>query len=281
MSEQNAHWPRIATSWHLVGPPLRPSPRDIELFEHNIARCATSSRHPGRDDQGGVQALILGVTPELYQLPWPRGTSVRALDSSIEMISTIWPGPTGSAVLGSWTAAPFAEASQDVIVCDGGFGMLSFPQGQHTLLSEVHRMLAAGGIFSVRLFAPTGLTGSLTDIAADLNAGLIESLDVLKLRLWGAMQQDHVTGVRPRDVVAKIEEMAGGLEHLASNQGWSAKHVGTLRLHRNSNAIYHLIDANEFIRMVEEVSGFECVSVESPDYAFGDCCPVVSLRRRG
>jgi len=271
MTKQLTHWPHIARSWHLVGPPLRPSPEDIDLFERSVSRCAPDARN--------AQALILGVTPELFLLGWPEGAAVRALDSSREMVEAVWPGPKGSAVLGSWTSAPIADVSQDVIVCDGGFGTLSYPQGQRTLLCEIRRMLAPGGIFVVRLFAPPGLTGSLTDIAADLDAGLIASLDALKFRLWGALHKDQATGVRPRDVVAAIEDMAGGLDRLVSRQGWSADHVATLQLHRNSNAVYHLTDANGLIRMAEEF-GFEPLSVASPDSSFGDCCPVVSLRRR-
>jgi SAM-dependent methyltransferase len=271
MTEKLSHWPRIARSWHLVGPPLRPAPEEIELFERGVLRRAA--------DVQNIQALILGVTPELFLLRWPEGAVVRALDASNEMIEALWPGPEGSAVLGSWTAAPIADGSQDVIVCDGGFGMLSYPEGQHALLSEVRRMLAPGGIFIVRLFAPAGLTGSLADIAADLSAGSIASLDALKLRLWGALQKDQATGVRPRDVVATIEDMAGGLDRLVSSQGWSADHVATLQVHRSSNAVYHLIDANGLIRMAHELTGFELLGVESPDTSFGDCCPVVSLGR--
>ncbi len=272
MTDNFAHWPRIATSWSLVGPPLRPSPEDIELFERSVVRLT-------EEPVQRVRALVLGVTPELFLMRWPEGAVVRALDDSREMIEAVWPGPPGSAVLGSWVSAPIEDASQDIIVCDGGFGMLSYPQGQRKLLSEVRRMLAPGGIFSVRLFAPGGLTGSLTDIETDLGAGLIESLDALKLRLWGALQRDPVTGVRPRDVVARIEAMAGGLDRLISGQGWSTEHVATLELHRSSDAVYHLTDAQGLIRMAEELSGFELRSVESPDNAFGDCCPVVSFRR--
>ncbi|MCZ6712041.1 MAG: hypothetical protein O7B25_16880, partial [Gammaproteobacteria bacterium] len=151
--------------------------------------------------------------------------------------------------------------------------------GQHSLLLEIARMLVPGGIFIVRLFAPAGLTGSISDIAADLDGGLIPSLDALKLRLWGALHRDRVTGVRPRDVVAKIDEMAGGLDQLVSRHGWSAEHVASLELHRNSDAVYHLTDASEIIDMAEVLPGFERQSVESADDSIGVCCPVVSLRR--
>jgi hypothetical protein len=275
MSGELAHWPGIARSWHLVGPPLRPSPEEIELFERSIMRCARGVQY--------VQALILGVTPELFLLRWPKAAVVRALDASSEMINAVWQGPKGSAVSGSWTAAPIAEASQHVIACDGGFGVLGHPDGQRALLAEASRMLVPGGTFIVRLFAPMGLTGSLSDIATDLNTGLIVSLDALKLRLWGALQTDLSTGVRPRDVVARIEEMtegmAGGLDHLVSGLGWSSDHVATLALHRRSDAVYHLTDADGLIAMAK-LSGFESLAVESADSPFGNCCPIVSLRRR-
>jgi SAM-dependent methyltransferase len=278
MSGELAHWPGIARSWHLVGPPLRPSPEEIELFERSIMRWAQ-----GAQQTKEIQALILGVTPELFLLRWPEAMVVRALDASSEMINAVWQGPKGSAVSGSWTAAPIADASQHVIVCDGGFGVLSYPHGQRALLAEASRMLAPGGIFIVRLFAPGGLTGSVSEIAADLNAGSIASLDSLKLRLWGALQTDLSIGVRPRDVVARIEDMAeetaGGLDYLVSGLGWSSDHVATLALHRRSDAVYHLTDADGLIAMAE-LSGFEPLAVESANSPFGNCCPVVSLRRR-
>ncbi len=271
MNDEQAHWPKIATRWHLVGPPLRPSKEDIALFERSIGNLENPTE--------GIRGLILGVTPELYQLRWPRGSTVRALDGSLEMIKAIWPGPADSALLGSWTAAPVAGSSQNVILCDGGFGVLSFPHEQRQLLTEVRRMLAPGGIFVVRLFAPAGRTGSIADISADLHAGLIESLDMLKLRLWGALQKTLVDGVKPREVVANIEEMSGGLDRLVVDHGWSAEHVATLELHRDSNSVYHLANAEELVRMTEEVSGFEVVSIESADYSYSDCCPLVTLRR--
>jgi hypothetical protein len=143
----------------------------------------------------------------------------------------------------------------------------------------VQRMLAPEGIFVVRLFAPSGLTGSLAEIASDLTDGSIASLDALKLRLWGALQEDLATGVRPRDVVARIEAFAGGLDRLVSELGWSADHVATLQVHRTSDAVYHLTDADTLARMARESSTLELVSIELPSHSFGHCCPVVTLRR--
>ena len=60
------HWAEIARRWQQVGPPLRPSVQDIAFYTRAIA------------DITAPRALILGVTPELYHLPWPAGANGRA-----------------------------------------------------------------------------------------------------------------------------------------------------------------------------------------------------------
>ena len=138
------------------------------------------------------------------------------------------------------------------------------------------RLLRPGGVFIVRLFSPAGLTGTVDEIGADLGAGRIPSLDALKLRLWGALQTDLETGVRPRDVVAAMERLTGGLDFLTRELGWPEAHVATLELHRESDAVYHLINPEELTDMAAEV-GFALEAVDHPDHQFGACCPVISL----
>ena len=267
------HWSRMAHLWHLVGPPLRPAADDLTVFQNSIDRwCAANTRAP--------RALILGVTPELYRLSWPSGTVPTALDSSRAMIDEVWPGPAATALQGSWTAMPLAASSRDIVVCDGGFGTLAYPRVQADLMRELHRILAPGGIFVVRLFAPTGRTDTVTDVFARLDAGDIASLDSLKLQLWGALHGNAHQGVRPRDVVALILGAVGSYDRLAEAQGWPIEHVRSLNLHRASNAVYHLTEAEEVIRMaIDDPGGFECLEKVEPNYALGACCPIVTLRR--
>lgn len=266
------HWREMAAKWKLVGPPLRPSPADAACFQAAIAQWRSSqSRAP--------RALILGVTPELFFLDWPADTRLTALDNSAEMIAELWPGTSGSAVLGSWTDAPLEAHSQDLILLDGGFGVLSHPEGQHALLGEIRRLLAPGGLFAVRLFAPVGRTGSLEAIGSDLGAGRVASLDALKLRLWGALHRDLQAGVRPRDVVEEIEALAGGNIHrLASAFGWSPEHVNTLELHRQSDATYHLAGVDDLRYMLTTQPGLKLRSVAIPQHEFGESCPVVTVQ---
>lgn len=265
-----AHWNRIARNWHLVGAPLRPGGADIELFRAAVERHAAEL---GRT----LNALILGVTPELATLAWPAGTTLHALDGSAAMIESLWRGERGRALQGSWTAAPFASGGMDAIVCDGGFGVLSFPETQRALLAEVGRMLRPGGVFVLRLFVPGCRSESLEAIAADLHGGRIGSLDVLKFRLWGALQESTATGVCPRDVVARIEEISGGLDVLASRYGFSADHVATLEYHRHSTARYCLSGVEDLAGLLGDLPGMRVAEVGYPDHPYGKRCPVVVI----
>lgn len=255
-----------------MGPPLRPAAPDLALFEQAIAAWQ-------EDGPGAPGALILGVTPELCSgLHWPPGTRLAALDSSVDMIEAVWPGPADLARVGSWTDMPFPQASRDIILCDGGFGLLSIAD-QHRLLREVARVLSPHGMFAVRLFAPMGRTGSLEAIVADLHGRRVASLDQLKLRLWGALQESAAAGVRPRDVVARIHAMSDDGRFLVEQLGWNPEHVDRLHVHSGSTAEYHLTDESGLAEMVDALPELQVHAIAHPDYAYGECCPVVTVRR--
>jgi hypothetical protein len=71
-------WPGVARFWPLLGPPLRPAEEDLALLREAVARYGPGER--------ALRILILGVTPEFVDLPWPAGSRVEALDKTPEMI---------------------------------------------------------------------------------------------------------------------------------------------------------------------------------------------------
>ncbi|MGH7489027.1 MAG: class I SAM-dependent methyltransferase, partial [bacterium] len=161
------HWPDVARQWKQVGPPLRPSPQDIG-FLHGALNAQ------GADTQ--LRALILGVTPELYQLLAPVAHDLIAMDHTQAMIECVWPGARDSVILSDWRKMPLADASQDVVVCDGGLHLLSFPDGQRELVTALRRVVAQGGLCLLRLFIPPPEHESVESVLQDLLDGTVPSL---------------------------------------------------------------------------------------------------------
>lgn len=270
MSDPN-HWPAIAPLWHRVGPPLKPAPEDVALFQAGVDAAARQA--------GTLRALILGVTVELARLRWPEGTELDAVDRSASMIANVWPGAPERAHQASWTDLPFAAGSRDLVLCDGGLAMIDPPGLLGDLAVELARVMAPGARFVTRLYTPGRREDTVEDVLTSMDRGEVPSLNALKLQLWAAMQRDAATGVRPRDVRQILLDHAGSWSAMAKATGWPLDHVAALDAHRDSTAVYHLVDADEVAAVFEGTGAFTRVSVEEPAYALGDCCPVVTFVR--
>src|SRR5947209_65461 len=139
------YWNSLANVWAHLGSPLRPSAEDQRGYSSLI--------FPWMEKFARARIIILGVTPELYELPWPAEHDLIALDHSREMIETVWPGPRESAHEGDWLAMRLPNESRDLALCDGGPILLKFPEQHRLLVQELHRLLAPRGRVVLRLFA--------------------------------------------------------------------------------------------------------------------------------
>ena len=266
------HWRHIARAWRHSGPPLRVSPQDAAAYADAVATLRTSSAPP--------RVLILGVTPEIYALPWPRGTDIAAVDRSDAMIAAVWPGPQGSAQRGEWSALPLPGASRDLVLCDGGVHLLSHPDEQVRLVRSVARVLAPGGLCLLRLFVPPSVAESPDRVVADLRAGCAGDVNVLKLRLGMAMQEDPRRGVRLADVWRAFSAAAPDPARLAERNGWTPGQFETFEAYRDSTSAYHFVSVDDVARQFcDEPGGFVMERVAVPTYVLGERCPLVVLRR--
>ena len=78
------HWSEYAKRWKLVAPPFKPVEQDIAFYRDAAGEWI--KRH------GAPKVLILGVTLQLFNLPWPHETNFLAVDSNQAMIDIVWPG---------------------------------------------------------------------------------------------------------------------------------------------------------------------------------------------
>src|SRR5689334_6434685 len=141
---ETSHWPTLSKHWNQVGPPLRPSNEDLAFLAHHRPTVPAGRR---------ARALILGVTPEIYQTlreDW----DVLAVDNNPGMIESVWPGSATEIVQADWRELALPPSSRDVAFMDGGLHLLRYPDDQQLFVSRLHDVLAPDSKFILRLFVP-------------------------------------------------------------------------------------------------------------------------------
>jgi SAM-dependent methyltransferase len=226
-----------------------------------------------------MRALILGVTQELFHLLDGARTDLLAIDHTQGMIDQVWPGPRSRVVRADWTALPIAPRCRDLALCDGGLQQLSYPHGQSAVVRSLHRVLAPGGLCIVRLFVPPSRRESVEQVFDDLLENRVSSLNLLKLRLWMAMQQDAQTGVRLADIWTAVHDIAPDFPAFSRKLGWNLEHLLAIDAYRDCPKRYYLIDLEQAVALFcDAPGGFAVESVREPTYPCGEQCPTLILR---
>lgn len=266
------HWNSMADFWAQLGSPLRPSPEDQASYWRLIENWIGKFRKP--------RIAILGVTPELYQLPWPSRRDLIALDRSQEMIRQVWPGPVADAVEADWLEMPLAEGSRDLVVCDGGMIMLDYPGGQKQMVRSLHRLLAEGGRAIFRLYVPPAKKESAEEVIQDLLGNRIGNLNILKLRLGMALQKSPGSGVAVEEIRNAILKLAPDLRTLAQRLRWPFDHLRAIEAYRDSPARYYFSSQAEVMELFCGDGEFEFAGVSRGSFPLAERCPVVAFDRR-
>lgn len=270
-AERASQWAKVARNWKLHGPPLRPSPEDVRFSEEAVSAWR---------GQGAPRVLLLGVTPELYRLPWQEGTDFLAVDRTMEVIEAVWPGPREAVRCENWLEMKLPAASRDIVLCDGGLNLLAYPEEQQQLASILREVLAEEGLCILRLFVRPAERETRDAVLADLMMGRIPNMNVLKLRLWAALQESPSQGVELDTVWRTVQGATGSLEELASRLGWPLEETLFINAYRDSTTRYWLGTVDEVAKIFcQEVGGFELASMHVPSYQCGRQCPTVVLRR--
>ena len=276
-------WSLHAQNWSLVAPPLKPGLEDIRFYEqyaHSLDMPAEGMN--GENASQGPRALLLGVTPEIALMDWPANTRLVAVDRSRMMIERVWPGEKVgkrfSAVQADWVNQPLASASCSIVCADGCFTQLSYPQGYAGVLQSLSRTLETGGLFIARFFVRPPGGESLNAIAADLASKRIGNFHILKFRLAMALQPSTEAGVQLASVWNAWKELVPDPDMLCKQMGWAPAVTATIDAYRDVEKFYTFPSLQE----VRAVCGtfFEEIDMRVPAYPFGECCPLLAMRKK-
>lgn len=272
MTELSDHWQLASRRWQHVVPPHCPTAEDLAFSVGAVANWSALN--------GAPRVVILGVTPQLYYAEWPSNSDIIAVDNNPSMIRNVWPGPAEAATLADWRTMALPDGSRDIAITDGGFSMLPFPDDLLTVLANLHRIIVAGGLVLARLYVPTVEPESLESVLADLYAGKIGNLALLKTRLWNAHFLRPDIGVKVADIWDNFNKYEPDLPALAARIGWEEGHMCALNSYKNSGNVYSFFRIDDLTRLLGNSNlGFCLEAVHTPGYEQGELCPSILLRR--
>lgn len=277
MAETNperSHWNAYAARWSLIGPPLRPSPADVDYVKGSVRRLLSESTE-------GQRALLLGVTPELAQIDWRPPLRLLAVDRSAGMVEGVWPGDTETrrAMVGDWLDLKPSDGAFSLVLGDGVFSLLDYPDGYARLARQLARLTRPGGLLSLRSFCRTEPYEAPDAVFAALLAGRIGNFHVFKWRLAMALQGEETLGVKLDDIWTTLAARFPSLQQLAEQCGYPAEEVGTIEGYRGVQDRYSFSSEGEIVAALSPA--FELIETWRPSYELGERCPHFTFRRSG
>jgi SAM-dependent methyltransferase len=221
----------------------------------------------------------MGVTPELCSLPTGERSRVIAVDRSVEMIRSVWPGrlrPRDEVLCADWRWLPIEAETIDLVLSDGCLSTLSYPSGYSDVCAELHRVLRDGGRCVVRCFVQPDRPERADDVLAGLADGRAGGFHAFKWRLAMALQPDAETGVVLADVWDAFHDADGDLDAVSLRCGWPIAEVRTIDAYRSLEARYSFPRLGD-LRALFVDAGFSVLEVSRGSYELGDRCPTVVL----
>lgn len=268
-------WNSIAQCYRAFNSPFVPCREDIAEFERAV------SVHAESIGTRQLRAVMLGVTPSIALMKWPVGSRIVAADMSSAVINAIWPGDVYGlrrAVCASWLEMPVSQKSCDVVVGDGSLATCNFPDGVRKLLSAVAGLLVKNGAFVFRTYVRSRMEQSIDDVFDALLHGDGMSVDIFKMRLYMAMQRSADKGVAVKDASKILESYKLDGKAMKEKLGWSDAAIEPFSRWSSSPAIYSFPSLPELRELLDE--RFEIVSIKTPTYELGDCCPTIVVHSR-
>lgn len=267
---EHTYWSSLALAYAGLGPPLKPTRADIAYMESVVA--AAGARHPGRQ----LRALMLGVTPPVAEMKWPRGAIIRAVDSSLPMIQNVWPGNLPrrrSAVCADWRALPLRKSCLDIVIGDGSLACIPYPHGLRSVVAEARRVLRDDGLLVVRAYVQPAQRERPEDVVADLVRGDIPSFNWFKFRIFMALQESTELGIGLDATYRFWESQQIDQAALIAKTGWDPGAVRMIDLYRGKDTVHAFPTIAELRSVLSEF--FDETAMSAPPQTVKECCPII------
>ncbi|MFZ5562994.1 MAG: hypothetical protein ACOZBW_03010 [Thermodesulfobacteriota bacterium] len=270
------HWSLHARQWPHMGPPLRPCGQDVRMFEDLFASWHTDMA------LAAPVALLLGVTPEIEAMQWPGRTRLLAVDHNLEMIRHVWPGTAGCdsmVICGRWQEPPVAPASAHMVIGDGCFTPLPFPEAYIRVAESLHHVLSPEGCLILRFFTRPPAAQPVSEVLADLEKGKIRSFHAFKWRLaWALHGPSAEDGVCIGDIWQAWHTANVDKNRIGRMLGWTPETMATINNYQGRTTRYTFPTKDEVRNIFAPL--FKETGCMTGTYELADQCPIFRFSPR-
>ncbi len=196
-------WGSIARCYAAFRSPFVPCREDMEAFEKAVAMQA------GACKDECLRALILGVTPGIALMKWPRRSRIAGAEMSSAVIDALWPGDipgVREAICASWFALPIDRKSCHVVIGDGSLNTCRFPGEVRALMHSIDKVLADSGLLVLRCYIRPDIQEGIDAVFDALFSAEGLTVDCFKMRLYLAMQRSTEEGVSVADAARVLDK---------------------------------------------------------------------------
>ena len=276
MNQPQEVWSGLASQWHAVGTPQRPSKEDVDLLFEQIL----STYKQQKTLTSSYSACVLGVTPELIQGPWPYLTTINAVERSADVISRLWkPHPELSSTVhqAEWHHMPVEAGYFDVVAGDGC--VTQFPDRAYykKFFEEMYRVINATGFIAMRCFLRPTAPHPLETIAELIHSGEIENFGSLKWLIAMSIVNRETLEVKVADIAATFDRHFQNRDALVSSSGWSLETINSINAYYGSTATYTFPTHQELEKLCQPY--FKITSAIHGTYELSPHCPVLKFER--
>lgn len=161
--------------------PCAPCAEDVRIVEEMLA-AETELFGAGAKRR----AWLLGVTPAIATVCWPREVELLAVERVRAVIDAAWPGNTKwrQAICADWLRPPFGDGIFDFAIGDGCLTVAGYPDELPRSLASVHRCLRPDGYLMLRLFCCPDVAETPGAVINALQSGAIRQLSRLQAAFW-------------------------------------------------------------------------------------------------
>jgi SAM-dependent methyltransferase len=260
-------WGTDKDLWPVMPEPLVPSRDEIALYRQI---CPPDLLH----EDAAPRILVLGVTPPLVDLRWPRRAEVHAVDFDQVMVSAMWaPRERAHVHVARWQDIPLSDDSFDLVIGDCSFNALPGPDDYEHVLREVARVSRPGAPLVSRFFVQSEPPPQLARIAEDAS-GALAHLRAASKRLLVALACAEANGeLHMSTVTERIRRDWGDFEDYLVALGDSAEDRDLSRLvFAYDQRLNYPTERDIRARFAPYYSD---IRFEYPDHDVGAYCPIV------